>query len=246
MRLQKEELVNYNTFSSGESIKHHNGMTWLSFPEKIIIYSLFTDGKPAGRGGGKRKKRNCLDIGCGGGRTTFRIKQRGINVIGIDISPTMVSLAKKQYKKIDFRVIDACDLSAFPNSFFDYVLFSFNGIDYIYPEERREKCLKEIHRVIKKGGIFAFSSHNSLCLPYQYKLLRNKVYNLFRLRVFARYRYAFNKYGITFVHYINCFNQKRILERLGFKDIKLIGRNTYGGKVGSILFDNAPYYICTK
>jgi ubiquinone/menaquinone biosynthesis C-methylase UbiE len=55
--------------------------------------------------------------------------------------------------------MDARDLSAFKDQSFDFVNFSFNGIDYVNLENR-EQALNEITRVLKPGGIFFFSTHN--------------------------------------------------------------------------------------
>ena len=50
-------------------------------------------------------------------------------------------------------------LSAFEDAYFDFVLFSFNGIDSV---EHRERLviLREIRRVLKEGGYFGFSTLN--------------------------------------------------------------------------------------
>ena len=58
---------------------------------------------------------------------------------------------------------DASNLGLKDNSF-DVVIFSFNGIDYIYPYIKRLAALKEIRRVLKTNGLFIFSSHNH-CIP---------------------------------------------------------------------------------
>ena len=47
----------------------------------------------------------------------------------------------------------------FKDEEFDFVLFSFNGIDLVNHEDRL-KALNEIHRILKTSGYFCFSSHN--------------------------------------------------------------------------------------
>ncbi len=76
-----------------------------------------------------------LDLGCGVGRTTKPLYDLGYNVIGVEIIKEMIDLAKKKYPNIDFRVGDACNLK-FKDAEFDIVFFSFNGMDYIFPEKK--------------------------------------------------------------------------------------------------------------
>lgn len=102
-----------------------------------------------------------LDLGCGAGRTTKPLADRGFDVVGVDQSEPMIEAARDLYPDVDFRVGNATNLSD-PDGAYDYVLFSNNGIDCIYPEFQRRQTLREIRRVLRPGGLFAFSSHNRL------------------------------------------------------------------------------------
>src|ERR1700709_332181 len=48
-----------------------------------------------------------LDIGCGPGVFTARHAQAGADVVGIDFSEQMISIAKDQFPTIDFQFADA-------------------------------------------------------------------------------------------------------------------------------------------
>ncbi len=102
-----------------------------------------------------------LDIGIGGGRTTRYLINKCKAYIGIDYSEGFINKLKGFYPEADLRLMDAGNLEAFEANTFDFVNFSFNGIDYVNLQDR-EKILEEIYRVLKPGGIFFFSTHNML------------------------------------------------------------------------------------
>ena len=100
-----------------------------------------------------------LDIGCGGGRTTKFLMTLTQQYLGIDYSDKMIQACKVKYPSLQFMQCDSSDMSMVSNESFDFVLFSFNGIDCM-SQNKRIRTLNEVYRVLKNNGVFAFSSHN--------------------------------------------------------------------------------------
>ncbi|MGD1951280.1 MAG: class I SAM-dependent methyltransferase [Leptolyngbyaceae cyanobacterium] len=121
-----------------------------------------------------------LDIGVGGGRTAQHFAPLVQQYIGIDYSPEMVAACQKRFRKLDhpmsFEVGDARELSQFDDNSFDFILFSFNGIDYV-PHEDRLNIFQEIKRVSRQGCYFFFSSHNLQALEKELTLQKQIVIN---------------------------------------------------------------------
>jgi SAM-dependent methyltransferase len=101
-----------------------------------------------------------LDLGVGGGRTTAYLSSIAARYVGVDYASEMVAECRKKFPQLEFETENASDLSRFEASSFDAVVIAFNGMDYVIPDESRLRALREIHRVLKPGGILIFSSHN--------------------------------------------------------------------------------------
>ena len=118
-----------------------------------------------------------LEVGVGGGRTTLFFAPRVASYTGIDYSALLVQYCNKTFSEISnarFFEMDARNLSAFSDESFDFILFSFNGIDYAEYEDR-DKILKEFFRIMKAGSTLMFSFHNArnLYRLYSFQLPRN-------------------------------------------------------------------------
>jgi SAM-dependent methyltransferase len=101
-----------------------------------------------------------LDLGVGGGRTTRYLSSLASRYVGVDYAPNMVAACREKFPQLEFLVADATNLALLADGNFDSVVMAFNGIDALFPSEARRRCLAEIHRVLKNGGVFIFSSHN--------------------------------------------------------------------------------------
>lgn len=93
-----------------------------------------------------KKGDSVLDIGCGSGVLTNKIRQMGANVIGIDSSKDMLLTAKKNYPHIDFQNIDATEIN-FKNKF--DIVFSNAVFHWIKDQNKLINC---ISNSLKKGG----------------------------------------------------------------------------------------------
>jgi len=98
-----------------------------------------------------------LDVGCGEGRPSLYLSHRLPEVVGIDISPANIALARETARlaglnRVTFEVGDIENLR-FADASFDGVCFGGNVLTYQFDVPR---MLGEIHRVLRPGGPFAF------------------------------------------------------------------------------------------
>jgi SAM-dependent methyltransferase len=97
-----------------------------------------------------------LDLGCGTGRNSNYLAEKGNSVIGIEIAKTALDLAKKRALAlgvtVDYRLGDIGEEYKIQDSTCDLVLdvTSSNSLD----EKGRDIYLKEVYRVLKDGGYF--------------------------------------------------------------------------------------------
>jgi len=111
-----------------------------------------------------RPQDHILDLGCGAGRTSFALSELGYrHITAVDLTPAMIEAARELnlhfQQPIDFQVGDATAL-AFAAERFDAVIFSYNGLMSIPQKKNRLNAAQEIHRVLKPGGIWIFTTHD--------------------------------------------------------------------------------------
>ena len=191
-----------------------------------------------------KKYKKVLDIGCGCGRTTVKLKKRGFDVIGIDYVKEYIDVAKRKSPDIKYRVMDALKLDKhFKAESFDFVLFSFNGLDGIYPHNKRKIVLKQIKKILRKGGIFLYQSHNSWFIgPSRKYWIRLGKEKMDRKYYFSEKN---KKNDEIICFYQNPLAQMKILNNMGFKHIKMIGALPFPNFLNYFI-DYAPIYICKK
>ncbi len=100
-----------------------------------------------------------LDVGVGAGRTAYHLAPIARRYEAIDYSPVMVSYMRKTFSSLNVHQADFANLSIFPDSSFDFVFAADNVIDAL-SHENRLRALRESARVLRPGGILAFTSHN--------------------------------------------------------------------------------------
>ena len=103
--------------------------------------------------------KDVLDIGVGAGRTARYLAPLARRYEAVDYSPVMVAYVKKRMPRISVRRADFRDLTPFADESFDFILATDNVIDAL-PHHDRLRALSEARRVLRPGGILAFSCHN--------------------------------------------------------------------------------------
>nr|WP_272954879.1 class I SAM-dependent methyltransferase [Kribbella shirazensis] len=97
-----------------------------------------------------------LDVGCGPGRTTALLAARGLRVVGIDLSPGMIEVARRDHPDLDFRVSSMTALDVPDGSVAGIV--SWWSIIHL-PRDVVPQAFAEFHRVLAAGGVLLIGFH---------------------------------------------------------------------------------------
>lgn len=246
-------------WNSARTIQVYAAVDNLQKPEKAIIDAL-RDRLPHMR---------MLDLGIGGGRTTVHFAPLVKEYVGSDYAENMVEACRKRFPNagphVSFELIDATDMREVPTHSFDFILFSFNSIDCVTIEQRAQ-VFREVQRVGKAGGYFAFSSHNTLYIDKMYrfkwyKRWRDFLYQFYRIamllyynglpgkhqrRDFTEIRDGVEHFSIG-VYYSKPAYEVQELVKMGFRNIRMFSLKT-GAEIplhqANTLNDAWVYYLC--
>ena len=104
-----------------------------------------------------------LTVGCGAGRETFALEQRGHDTVGVDISPPLLAIARElaaeRHHRATFHVTDGAILP-FDAAAFDVVTLWAQMLDNVPAHRGRVALLREVRRVLRNGGLATYSVHD--------------------------------------------------------------------------------------
>lgn len=92
-----------------------------------------------------------MDFGCGTGRSTRFLRERGFEAVGVDISEPMLAKAREGDPQGEYRLISGDGLAEFPAHAFDLVLSAFT-FDNIPTREEKVTQLQGLERLLKGSG----------------------------------------------------------------------------------------------
>ena len=97
-----------------------------------------------------------LELGCGSGHWTQFFVEKGFKVTGVDISEAMLDIAKQKNIDAQFMLADCANLPFANNSF--CFIATITMLEFV---NDIDKVIKEIYRVLKKGGYLVIGSLNA-------------------------------------------------------------------------------------
>jgi ubiquinone/menaquinone biosynthesis C-methylase UbiE len=92
-----------------------------------------------------------LDAGCAAGRDSTLLKEKGLEPIGVDLSESLLVVARKKHPDIQFKHANFLNLP-FKDEIFDGV-WAHASLLHLETTEEVGQALKEFHRVLKQGGV---------------------------------------------------------------------------------------------
>lgn len=90
-----------------------------------------------------------LDAGCGAGRMSRYLTERGCRVTGVDLSPKMIAMARRHHPDLAFLVGTLTDLPC-PDRLFTGVMLWYSTIHT--PPAGQPRLFAEAARVLRPGG----------------------------------------------------------------------------------------------
>jgi len=176
-----------------------------------------------------KRGNKALDLGCGTGRHTFFLLERGCNVIGVDISPKMLEVLKRKAEERKYSLslfLTDCNNLPFKTESFDVVISIYGPLTHL---QNPANCIQEIMRVLKKGGKIVIGVENKWALlPLIRRVLKfewNKIIILFHEGgKFTVFKKEDGQEVLIWLQYYSLKQLIKLFRNAGFIKIK-----TYGG-----------------
>ena len=111
-----------------------------------------------------------LDLACGTGALSLPLASRGYSVVGLDLSPNMLSVASEKAREAGldcfFTMQDMTDFDL--GGEVDAVVCTMDGINHLTQTEEMRAAISCVGRHLADGGIFVFDVNSKFKFEYIY------------------------------------------------------------------------------
>jgi SAM-dependent methyltransferase len=134
------------------------------------LLAVFNDATRPQRG------ERCVDLGCGTGAFTRRLRTFGLDLLGIDISPRSIERARSTQDGIRYEVGDITSTELADGSF---DLATLSGVlHHITARADRIRAMREALRILRPGGrLYAFDPNAHSPSMFLYRDPRSPLYS---------------------------------------------------------------------
>ncbi len=150
MKVEKE----IQKYWDGDSEEYQETAT---IPTDSVHYGPFAPNENKLKLLGNVKGKKVLELGCGGGQCSIAFAKQGAKVTGLDLSKEQLNFAKalaeKEKVTVEFINGSFMNLKKIKSNNYDLV---FSAFAFQYSSNLK-KLFKQVHRVLKKRGLFVFS-----------------------------------------------------------------------------------------
>ncbi|MDD3296482.1 MAG: class I SAM-dependent methyltransferase [Candidatus Omnitrophica bacterium] len=168
-----------------------------------------------------------LDVGCNYGIFLKLAKENGYQVYGVDMSQSAIKYARNELKlNVECKTLKGAN---FPSEYFD-VISMFDVIEHVKDPIGE---LQEIHRVLKKDGLFFLTTPNVKVYMLKAQIVKMFPFLAYYKDNFTGTPYKANEFGLPY--HINFFTPGSLTKMLieaGFKDVSfdLCMKEKYHGR----------------
>ena len=104
------------------------------------------------------KPRTCVDLACGTGSVTAILAEQGLDIIGVDMSEEMLTVAMEKVMDMDKPPMFLCQKLQqlrLPRGV-DLAVCALDSLDYVTDPADCAEAIRRVYKVLNPGGIFIF------------------------------------------------------------------------------------------
>jgi SAM-dependent methyltransferase len=213
----QEIWAHYNGEGSFELVERDDGYIDTG-PETRVYFSSYEEWAPQEKKAMEFVNGRILDIGCGAGRHSLYLQEKGFDVLGIDVKVCML----RGLKKTENISIDEV---SFKSNSFDTIIMMGNNFGLLGSSIKAKRLLRRFHKMTSKSALIIadtidpYKTKNPFHLEYQeFNRKRGRMSGQLRIRV--RYK----KYATKWFDYliVSKDEMKEILRGTGWKTKEFI------------------------